>query len=122
VHETLVAVAIHIHPHSLPYYSTLHMTYAFHALSKQLSSPLIFLILAAYSTLLTQLTYCGVRNRIGLEFHGLLSVMFCDAVLQGVRKESWDAGAKWLAKVGDVMTGGKPRCLYSFPNASSCLL
>jgi hypothetical protein len=99
--------------------STLHTlltTYASYALSKHLLPPLISLlplIPAAHSSLLTQLTYCATAfARVGLEFRGLLSGVFCDAVLQGVGKEIRDAGAKWVAKVGDAVSrkgGGKAK-------------
>ncbi|KAF9011186.1 Dor1-like family-domain-containing protein [Cyathus striatus] len=88
-------------------YASLHAliaAYSHHTLTVHilpiLSKSLSYLSLSLLPSLLTQLTYCASAfSRVGLDFRGLLSGLFEDAVAGIVKREFDGASKKWTARV-----------------------
>lgn len=83
---------------------SLATTYASRALTTHLlpmlSPSLPLLSLSLLPSLLTQLTYCSTAfARVGLDFRGILSLLFGHAVTEVVGHDLRTAGDKWVAKV-----------------------
>lgn len=96
--------------------SSLHpllTTYTTHAITTHLlpllSQTLPLLPIASLPSLLTQLTYCATAfARVGMDFRGVLSGLFCTAVASTVGGELKAAGAKWAEKVKNAAGDASP--------------
>ncbi|KAJ7204347.1 Dor1-like family-domain-containing protein [Mycena pura] len=86
--------------------------YAMYALTTHLlpilSQTLPLLSMTSLPSLLTQLTYCASAfARVGMDFRGVLSGLFCTAVSSTIGGELKAVGAKWTKRVKDA-TGDAP--------------
>ncbi|KAH6916706.1 Dor1-like family-domain-containing protein [Coprinopsis sp. MPI-PUGE-AT-0042] len=65
-----------------------------------LSPALPLLSVSLLQSLLTQLTYCSTAfARVGLDFKGMLSLLFADAILQVVAHDVRDASKQWAQRL-----------------------
>ncbi|TFK26765.1 hypothetical protein FA15DRAFT_255930 [Coprinopsis marcescibilis] len=79
-------------------------TFGSHALDVHLipilSPALPLLSLSLLPSLLTQLTYCSTAfARVGLDFRGILSLLFADAILQVVGRDAKAASEQWFSRL-----------------------
>ncbi|EAU92363.1 hypothetical protein CC1G_00582 [Coprinopsis cinerea okayama7 len=79
-------------------------TFASHTLNTHLipilAPALPLLSLSLLPSLLTQLTYCSTAfARVGLDFRGILSLLFADAILQVVGRDVRAASDQWLSRL-----------------------
>ncbi|KAJ6520157.1 Dor1-like family-domain-containing protein [Mycena sanguinolenta] len=96
--------------------SSLHpllTTYTTHALTTHLlpllKQTLPLLPIASLPSLLTQLTYCATAfARVGMDFRGVLSGLFCTAVASAVGGELKAAGTKWAERVKNAAGDASP--------------
>ncbi|KAJ7269391.1 Dor1-like family-domain-containing protein [Mycena haematopus] len=96
--------------------SSLHpllTTYTTHALTTHLlpllRQTLPLLPISSLPSLLTQLTYCATAfARVGMDFRGVLSGLFCTAVASAVGGELKAAGAKWVERIKNAVGDASP--------------
>jgi hypothetical protein len=94
---------------SVPELHSLLTTYTTHAFSDHLVvvlSNLLPHLSTALPSLLTQLTYCATAfARLGMDFRGILSVLFSRAASSSVRIELRRTGKAWAKQIRDAIAG-----------------